>query len=473
MNIIDNIHNKKTFLEVSKEIEINYKDILKLYYEKNDIITLNYAENDINKLYKNFKDDKSLTNFILYLHHRIFSFIEVENFRTLKSKQEMVNIEEDKEYYVNIVDNEDKQTMFMAFLLLFALESKFNKHLMIGIDYEYNTGKKEIALAQYCFEHYQDMRNVIYLFYPPSLTEIQMKILLELIMANIDLRKILHGSDALDCYYLYEVLMFKNKDLIIPFTKSLIDTRFICEFLKYQQGDELSTKCNIYDALIFFDVVSKEKREELEDINNSMLPQDRIWKINLIHRDPSQVAYAYYDCLFLKHLYNRMIKIVIKDKPIDEQANIIYIYRHVLFESTQLVYLEKNLITDMLNAEKLETDAINNFFIDTKNRKHMIINNIYKIVEEKGMVLPSINFNIYDLLKVNYFKKQINIMLKKFIFSYLTQNYKVYEKVDKPYKILLTNDKIYNYLKEYKFGALEKIFREYESVIGKYLLKYM
>lgn len=473
MNIIDKIHNKNSFIDVSKEIEENYKDILKLYHEKTDILTLNYAEYDINKLYNNFKNDKSLTNFILYLHHKIYSFIEVDNFRTLKSKEEMIHMEEDKEYYVNIVDNYDKQTMFIAFLLLFALESKFNKHLMIGIDYEYNTGKKEIALAQYCFEHYQDMRNIIYLFYPPSLTEIQMKILLELIMANTEIRKILHGSDALDCYYLYEILMFKNKELIIPFTKSLVDTRFICEFLKFQQGDELNTKCNIYDALIFFDVVSKEKRDELEEINNSMLPQDRIWKINLIHRDPSQVAYAYYDCLFLKHLYNRMIKIVIKDKPIDEQASLIYVYRHVIFESTQLVYLEKNLITDMLNSEKLETDAINNYFIDTKKNKHMIINNIYKIVEEKGMVLKSINFNIYDLLKVNYFKKQINIILKKFIFSHLTKNYKVFEKVDKQYNKILTNDKIFNYLKEYKFTALEKILKEYETVIGDYLNKYI
>ena len=104
---------------------------------------------------------------------------------------------------------------------------------------------------------------------------------------NKFIKKILHGSDSLDIPYMYNQLLDKDPEKIISFTKTMIDTRFLCEYYKLTKSDPSNNKCSIYDeesdrsAIYYFNVISEKQQEKLSDVLKSMPPpHDIVWNIH-------------------------------------------------------------------------------------------------------------------------------------------------------------------------------------------------
>ena len=74
---------------------------------------------------------------------------------------------------------------------------------LVGIDFEFNNinKKRKIALCQINFDT-KESKNFIYLFYPPDLSDNQLKIFRDL-LNNKDIRFILHGGESLDLPYIF------------------------------------------------------------------------------------------------------------------------------------------------------------------------------------------------------------------------------------------------------------------------------
>ena len=85
--------------------------------------------------------------------------------------------------------------------------------------------------------------------------------------------KIFHGGESLDFPYLINVI--KDPEKIYKFLRYSFDTKFLCEYYKSFKNEK--QKCNIYDAMLYFNVMTKEKYDELEVINIKNGP---IWKVN-------------------------------------------------------------------------------------------------------------------------------------------------------------------------------------------------
>ncbi len=98
--------------------------------------------------------------------------------------------------------------------------------------------------------------------------------------------------------------MLQNDPIRIRrFTRTLIDTRFLCEYYKLNLKDSPDNKCSIYDeepnrsAIYYFGLISEENQHELTELLQSM-PHHYDIKWN-IHKIPqSQFLYAQYDVIF-------------------------------------------------------------------------------------------------------------------------------------------------------------------------------
>nr|URM62087.1 hypothetical protein [Mimivirus sp.] len=130
---------------------------------------------------------------------------------------------------------------------------------------------------------------------------------------------------------MYNHLLQDDPAKIIKFTRSLIDTRFLCEYYKLTRSEPSDNKCSIYDedstrsAIYYFKVVSDDQQRRLAELLESMpSPHDRDW---YIHKMPvSQVQYAALDVLYLKVFYYRMIYVATEDESTDLGKKILWIY---------------------------------------------------------------------------------------------------------------------------------------------------
>ena len=124
-----------------------------------------------------------------------------------------------------------------------------------GFDLEFNQPKtntkvRRIALLQIAL--YFDNRVVI-LFIDPELTPDSNNKVKQLLTDNT-VTKIGHGTDSLDIPALFHFLNDKTK--IIEFTKTLYDTRFLCEFINSLTDNRL---CNIYHCIELYKVIDKKQ----------------------------------------------------------------------------------------------------------------------------------------------------------------------------------------------------------------------
>ena len=406
---------------------------------------------------------------ITSLHQIIYELMSTEGnyYITLKGKDEMQVIKSDLTYYVNISFKNEQNIYFQAFILLYTLESLFNRHFYIGIDFEYTN--KKIQLAQLNFEHREALQSFIMIVSPNELEKYMFETFVDLIICNKYIKKILHGSDSLDIPYMYEHMLEGDPTKIIKFTRTLIDTRFLCEFYKLNMNVPSDNKCRIYDdnkdssTIYYFGVVSEQQQAELTQMLDEMPPvHDIVWNIHKMEK--SKVYYALRDVIYLKYFYYRMIFVATKEEDdLEAKKTVMQLYRHVLFELTQFIYLENRGLSFMTTKCKEEVDPINNYMIRKPDQ-------ILKLVDIYNQVLPGIKVadpkvDIDSLTKVTYYKSRINLIIKKMVYTILTKKCKVYKDRQNLYTDKLDNSYVWEFLEKMNFFYLGKIFREVEKIL--------
>jgi hypothetical protein len=421
--------------------------------------------NHINQLISNEKEivDKNML-IITMLQHMLYSLLTMKDnyYLLLDGQEEMIILNVPRKYYINLSFELMQNNIFHAFIIVFALESLYNPHLYLGIDFEYT--HQIISLAQLNFEHNPLLSSIIFIVSPNELEQIIMNNFIDIIMINVRIRKILHGSDSLDIPYIYGNMLDNNPKKIIKFTKSLIDTRFICEYYKVDHGEITSSKCSIYHALIYFKVISDSKYDELNMIHERMgAPQDIVWNIHRLAK--SQVLYALYDVLFLKYFYYQMIKMAYYDQNPTIKTNTLILYRHVLFETTQFIYLERRDVTFLLSKAKQEIDVINNYMIRHNGNVMTLITIFNKIFPDITTTNP--NVEIDKLISINYFRLQLTMLFKKIIYTQLSQRFKIYKDKNTVWPGRLSNDYVFALLDKLKFQYLKQLIISFITIINQ------
>lgn len=409
---------------------------------------------------------------ILALHYLIYDLLTIKgNYDFSLNGQEQMqilkSINKQIIYYINVSVKNEQNIYFHAYILLYALESLFNKRFYVGVDFEYTN--KKIQLAQLNFEHSISPSSIIMIVSPNELEIVMMDNFVNLIMCNKYIKKILHGSDSLDIPYVYNYMLQNDPEKIIKFTKGLIDTRFLCEYYKLTREQVTDNRCSIYDedparsAVYYFNVVSEEQQQKLTELLQSMpAPYDIVWNI---HKMPkSQVLYAQYDVLFLKYFYYRIIHVATEDEESDlGKKAIIELYKHVLNEITQFVYLENNNITFLKAKCKEDVDVVNNYFIRKPSGILKMID-IYNQIST-GLITTDPKVNIDNLQKVNHFKTSIMIIIKRIIYGFISQNCRVQKDKSTIWTDKLDNKFIFDFLKEMEFTYLFRMFKDLEKTL--------
>lgn len=404
-------------------------------------IKLNYNL-DIKQLTLQIKvESNSITKFALiitHMHHIMYDLMSRDGsyYFSLDGKLEMNHIKRDLIYYITLCQTEEHDIIFNAFIIQYALESLFNRHFYIGMDFEYTN--KKIELAQLNFEHNVSLQSFILIISPNKLKSEIMHIFINMIICNKYIKKILHGSDSLDIPYIYEHMLQNDTIKIRRFTRTLIDTRFLVEYYKLNLDQESNNKSRIYDenpdnsTIYYFGLISKEKQNQLTHMLDEMPHvNDRQW--NIAKMAKSQVLYAQYDVIFLKYFYYRILYCAIKNCKnqntnvnLNCNKNTVALYKHVLFELTQFVYLENNKITFLSVKCKEEIDPMNNFMIKKNNNVYKLIDIYKEVTSDLKTVNPYIQIN--KILKINHFRKIfMDYITRKIVYTVLSTKYKIYK----------------------------------------------
>jgi hypothetical protein len=349
----------------------------------------------------------------------------------LQGKNEFYPKLNNKTYNILKVDN-DKKEEFMN-----TIFDDF-KRGYIGIDFEFNKvtkGDRDIALLQLNLENDSDTA-YIFILYPPALKE-QNK-LIEL-LTNPKLIKILHGAESLDIPYLFNQLLI-TKENIDKFCTNFFDTKFLCDYKNI--SDKLDNKCSIYNLLLDNKIITQDKVDELNKIEETMGP------IYLVHIDIYKLSsdvlrYSLYDVIFLPELLKKFINLEI--------------YKDVIPEISCLVNKYKRNIEIEFNELEQIINSMNMYFIDDK----ILLKDIWEYY------FFTTNSEIINLSQINYFKKFIEIITKFAVYFNISKNYTIY-KNNKQKIGWLKLDKYFIWLS--KYSHFNKIFNEYNKLIKNSML---
>lgn len=390
--------------------------------------------------------DPSFDNF----KYIIELLLESQKYVSLDGKYEMNN--NDAKYLICIGDSVYKLKLFVLYIILFYIQTRsVKKDSFVGIDYEFNNRK--IALMQSCF-FCKNTQNIVWIINPIELDQIGSKILVDFLMTRRSIYKILHGSDSLDVPYMYQDMFNNDKKKIQKFTSRLIDTRFLCEYYRLIDNPE-EKKCSLYDALLLFNTISKEKYNQLNEISDIAGPiQDISWNIHKI--SSFNIKYAYYDVIFLKRfLFDifKMAKIHIHDKYKS------FKYIPVL---TRFVLQEKHEGFNIIINAKKEIDPINNYIIKYKDTNWTLVSLFNKIIDH--LILPEINCDLYYVININLFKTPLTLVFKKIIYYLVSTQYTIYINKNEIYQIEYDLNGFYDELLKYKYYRFINILKMFQNV---------
>lgn len=473
--IIFDIFNSKSsavekWVQIANIINDKNKFIVDIYhYIKKSLqsnqLSLNY-DDDLNRIQEQIQSESNLlrkASFIISsLHQIIYNLMtQTDNYLfKLNGNDEMAIIVQPVVYYINMSIKNEQNIFFHAFILLYALESLFTKYFYVGVDFEYTN--KKIKLAQLNFEHSVSNSSIIMMVSPDELETDMFDNFVDLIMCNNRIKKILHGSDSLDIPYVYSGMLRDDTIKIIKFTKTLIDTRFICEYYKLNLPQSDDNKCSIYDidadrsAIFYFKLISQEQQDKLSALLDSMPPPHDIqWNI---HKMPeSQILYAQYDVIYLKHFFYRMINVAVNNSNRSEKETIT-LYKYILTELTQFFHLESRGITELKNKCKSEVDVANNYFTKQPNNTFRMIQ-IFEQVSA-NIIIQSPYVEIDNIMKVNHFRKIIMFIIKRIVYGHISRKCKIYKDKNTIWTDKLDNNFIFEYFETFKFKYLLIIFKQ-------------
>lgn len=339
---------------------------------------------------------------------------------------------------VRIVYKDDKlQNKF------YTLLTKINKISMkrptyMGIDFEFNT--KKVALMQILFEVHKKSMIVkkYYIIYPPNLNQKTNDYLKYHIMANKNILKILHGSEALDIPYLVDDFFNMEIEPSIDFFLSMVDTRYLCEYLNILNSRR--NPCKIYDLLLDLNILQTKEKKALE-LNEEKMGAiyDIIIDINSL--TPELITYAIHDVVYLVDAYISLQKIIIKTNPKDY---------YLLIDCLRYCFMEKRNITN-IGDDLVLINMMNNYFYFINKANHKTKQTLDKIliaskinttehtnkteyfyrvsmiktydiiIKDYFNSFPNINF----ITNINYIKTNILNLLRTVVYVIILDNYKI------------------------------------------------
>lgn len=380
-----------------------------------------------------------------------------------KANEELKDSKDNSIYKIIVCENDNKIKLFALFLLSYYIEiiiiDKSNFYL--GMDFEFTN--QEIALIQCNFEtSYIDEDkhkfNYIWILNPNDMTDVCKKILIDNILTNYKIIKILHGSDSLDVPYIYKGLFEGNSDIFKKFVARMVDTRFICEHYKISQEED--KKCTIYGSLLDFDVIDQRKLDILTTIDARIGPKsDYPWDIhNLLDR---HLEYTLYDVIYLKHLLLNIKKKAIEKTPELEKSY------YIIPQLVRLVYLQKRDLIPYYDTIKQVVDIANNYWIIKKgDTPNPTLHSIYTSFI-KDLILKESQVNVNYMFGINYMRKYLTIFFKFIVYAVAQKKYPIYAKKNARYTEHININIIYDNIVDYH--RLVPFFKEFELRINKYI----
>ena len=322
-------------------------------------------------------------------------------YRILKSEDFFYPGLPKKEFEVIVCDNKNKINDMINY---FKKYMNLNYKKLVGIDFEFNNinKKREIALCQINFDT-KEIKNNIYLFYPPDLSANQLEIFREL-LNNKNIRFILHGGESLDLPYIFSNILTKNR---FPFLSNLIDTRYLCDY--YHNENNIEGKCKINYLNKEMKVLTEKQFDFLEKEEEKMGP---IYKIivNVNKLNDLLILYTLTDVLYLPELVRKF--------PNNDD------YNFIVPETLAYCFGAKDYLSINDNPFSNYINSFNNSFLRFNNER-LLLNDLYytiiNIIDDKI---------VNNLRNINYFKKQLDILLKYVIYRQIIQNFIVLQKND-------------------------------------------
>lgn len=387
-------------------------ETIKLLNESTEIIKLFYLVTYlITCVYETYYDD--INGNKIYVNKKI----DIIN--------ELANHNKNKTYMIIFAVDNDIIKLFILFLIICEYKTKISKINYVGIDYEFKKGN--VAMMQMNFEiNIVKKLNYIWIIDPNELDSSMTLELINNLMINKKIYKIFQGADSRDFEYIYPFLFQKNKKLFIKFLKKVIDTRFLCEYIRACKN-EIDIKSSIYYSLKYFDVITDDKYTELHSVENGMgPPQDVDWNIHKLSQD--QKKYAFYDVIYLKYLIKAMYRKINNEFPqyLNSLNYVNKISRFAFGESDKL-----QITIIRLEIEKI-INPLNINYVKIKN-ENIKLNDISKFVmKDIKIELPQIkNKNQYiqldHLFRVPYFKKCLHAIFTLIVYSIVYDNYTIYK----------------------------------------------
>jgi len=325
-----------------------------------------------------------------------------------------------KNYEIYICDNQEKINLMINYINKFR---KINDKKYLAIDFEFNNinNKREIALCQINLE--SNTQGKIFLFYPLNLDKNQMNIFKN-ILTDINVIKILHGGESLDLPYLFDNILLSKKDREL-FLENLYDTRYLCEYYNIQNN--LIRKCKINYLLLDMKVINKKQFDFLQEEEEKMGPIYNII-IDVKNMNDLLILYTTTDVLYLPELLKKYPKNIIYNDLIPQLTNFTFYLKRINNYNEIIQKISKYNI-NFIKEDKL------------KIQLNKIFNMIYYMIDSNNKVY-------YNFIKINHFKKTMEIMIKIILYNILIENYKVWVNNSE-----ITNTKIQidlSFLKKYK-----------------------
>jgi len=325
----------------------------------------------------------------------------------LNGKNEFYKNLNNKTYNILKVDTLDKENYMSTIFEKFINNIKDNpkeKHYL-GIDFEFKQvakNDKQVALMQINLENDSDI-GYIFVLYPPSLIKDNYNLLITLI-SNQKIIKILHGSESLDIPYLFNQILITSEN-VNNFCNNFYDTKYLCEY--YHIVNNIKGKCSIYNLLLDYKIVTQDKINELENIENITGPIYLI-TMDIYKLDHEVLKYSLYDVIYLPDLIKKFLDMDI-------------VYTKIIPEISCLVSKYKRLIETQFNELVSVINPLNIYYIYDNNNR-IILKDIWEIY----YYILSDNYIIY-LREINYFKSFCEIITKCVVYSNLLKYFKVHK----------------------------------------------
>ena len=339
-------------------------------------------------------------------------------------------VENEQSYHIFTVNRDEVMDLFGLQLILFYFKARYLTQSLC-IDFEFNNQK--IALMQLNFEYHAD-NSYVFLLDPREIPRHIKNTFIQHILTNKYIPKVLHGSESMDIPYLYQEF-FENREQIIQFTRSMIDTRFLCEYYKISHGERKI--CSIYPILLSMGVITEDQFQKLKTNHDKM---GKIWKIkwNVHTLTGELVTYAAYDVILLQELVDKIKEVTNNDPE----------YQYLIPQLTQFVYLEKQGITHLMRSEKLELDPMNPYYVKDDGRK-TLVDIYYEVVEQVEIMRK--------LLQIDYFKGFLSLIFKRIIYWKVTNSKQVWINKKTKYDGDLELNNYLAFFQKMKFGQIHDL----------------